>query len=460
MQCSSLGLRCMREANRLRRWSACATLAALAVIASASSTSGQITTEVLIGDAVSEPNDPRFSDVGEAIKRFSSNDLLGATTFLEAARQKNKSLPPVNLMLAKMHFLSGNAPSGQASLEQAVTEDGTDPEPYLILGEQAFQVGQTIIADALFNRAVDLATAYEANPKRKRNFEIRARAGRASIAERRTNWTQAEADLRAWLQVEPDSANAHERLGQVLFMQDKASEGYTSFVEAHKLNEKLPNPLVAAALMYDRLDKPAEAQQSFERAYAENKTDETTLLAYSQWLIKQGDIPKAETILASAQKAAPKSANVWLLSGVAAKMAGKPGPAEQFLMQALNLAPSNRDVYNQLALLLIEQPEPEKKNRAREFAAINHRLNENNPDVNVTLAWVLFQLKQSRQATAALQSAFQKGALSADANFLVAKLLIQRGDNENAKKFLDAALAFKGIFVQRAEAEALREQLK
>jgi Flp pilus assembly protein TadD len=321
----------------------------------------QLTTEAVIGDAVSEANDARFSDVGEAIERFGNNDILGATTFLEAARQKNKNLPPVHLMLAKMHYLSGNPAAGQAALEQAVTKDPTDPEPFLILGEQAFQVGQTIVADALFHRAVELAKAYNENPKRKRNFEIRARAGRASIAERRDNWAQAEADLRAWLEVEPDSANAYERLGQVLFMQDKAADGYKSFVEAHKLNNKLPNPLTAAALMYDRLQKPAEAKQSFEKAYAENKTDETTLLAYAQWLIKQGDVPTAETILASAQKAAPKSHNVWLLSGVAAKMNGKPGPAEQFLMQALTLSPSNRDIYNQLALLLIDQPEPEKK---------------------------------------------------------------------------------------------------
>jgi tetratricopeptide (TPR) repeat protein len=256
MQCTHFGVRTSRPANQLlHRLPACFMAGVLAMFALIDPVNAQITTEQIIGDAVSEPNDARFSEVGEAIKRFSNNDLLGATTFLESARQKNKSLPPVNLMLAKMHYLSGNAQSGQASLEQAVTEDGTDPEPYLILGEQAFQAGQTIMADALFNRAVELSKAYSENPKRKRNFEIRARAGRASIAERRNNWAQAEADLRAWIEVEPDSANAYERLGQVLFMQDKAADGFKSFVEAHKLNEKLPNSLVASALMYDKLEK-------------------------------------------------------------------------------------------------------------------------------------------------------------------------------------------------------------
>lgn len=462
MDCGSFGS-CSRSAalaGRTRLWTCSVVSSFLATLMLTISASAQITTEVLIGDAVSEPSDARYKDVTEAIKFFSNNDPMNATTFLDLARQKNKGLPPTQVLMAKLYYLSGNAAAGQASLEQAVNDDRTDPEPYLILAEQAFNAGQTIIAEALFDRVIELAATYEDNPKRKRNFIIRGHSGRASVAQRRQNWEQAEADLRAWLAVDPENANAHERLGQVLFMQDKESEGFSSFVEASKFNDKLPKPLVSAALMYDRQKNDAKAKASFEKAFAENKDDELTLLAYSQWLLKEGDIAKAETLLAGAQKSSPKSANVWLLSGVAAKMAGKPGPAEQFLMQALNLAPANRDVYNQLALLLIDQPEQEKKNRALEFAGIGQQLNQNSADANVTLAWVLFQLKDARQATAALQKAVQLGQRSADANFLIAKLLLERGDEENAKRFLDAALNYEGIFVQRAEAEALRERLR
>lgn len=430
-------------------------------VATSATAQTQLRPEQLVGDSVdpSELSNPRYSDISEAIKRYQLNDLLGATRFLEAAREKNKNLPPLNLLLAKLHYLSGNPAPGQVALEQAVTEDPTDPEPNLLIAEQAFSVGQTIVADALFDKAIQLAESYDANAKRKRLLQIRALAGRASVAQRRENWAQAEADLRKWLELDPENASAHERLGQVLFMQDRANDGYQSFVQAHKLNDKLPNPFVSAALLYDRLGKEAEAGQAFEKAYAENKTDETTLLAYAQWLIKEGKIPEAETVLVGAQKVAPKSPGVWLLSGVAAKMNGKAGPAEDYLMQALNLAPTNRDVYNQLALLLIEQPEQEKKARARDFAAINQQLNQQNADANVTLAWVLFQLDQDRQANQVLQNAVQLGGRGADASFLLAKLLVQRGDEDNAKRLLDSALNYQGIFIQRAEAQALRDTL-
>src|SRR3990172_4963798 len=75
----------------------------------------QITTEVLIGDSVSDLG-PKYADVDEAIKRFGNRDVLGARQFLESAKRKNPNLPPTELLMAKMYFLSGNTASGQVSL--------------------------------------------------------------------------------------------------------------------------------------------------------------------------------------------------------------------------------------------------------------------------------------------------------------------------------------------------------
>lgn len=67
-----------------------------------SQAAAQITTEVLIGDAVTDPG-TKYADVDEAIKRFNNRDPLGAQQFLEAALRKNPNLPPVDLLLAKMY---------------------------------------------------------------------------------------------------------------------------------------------------------------------------------------------------------------------------------------------------------------------------------------------------------------------------------------------------------------------
>ena len=343
----------------------------------------QLTTEALIGDSVSDLGGSRYSDIDEAIKRFSNRDELGARTFLETAVRKNSKLPPVDLILAKMYLLSGNASAGMAYLEKTVMDNPGDPEPFLILGDDAFRSGQTIHAEALYGRALTLIDAFQGNEKRKRSFVIRARNGHSAVAERRKNWQEAVDDLNILLKVDPDNATAHYRLGRALFMLKKAREGYEEFKKASELEKDLPGPYVSAALMYEQLDERADANRAFERAVAENKTDTKTLTAYAGWLLKTGETDKAESTLADARRLEPENLDVLVLSGVAARMAKKMKPAEDYLVAALRLSPSNTAVVNQLALLLIDQPDDQKRRRALEFAQINATLQPNSSEAAI-----------------------------------------------------------------------------
>jgi Tfp pilus assembly protein PilF len=422
---------------------------------------------MLIGDAVSEVGN-KYPDVDEAIKRFSNRDFLGARTFLETARRKDPSLPPTDLTLAKMHFLSNDDAAGRNSLEATVAESPNDPEVFLILADQAIRQGRTIEAEALYDKGLELTEKFSENAKRKRNFEIRGRTGRALVAERRKNWAAAIADLKALLQADPDNATAHYRLGAALFMQAKSGAefkaGYDEFVAAKKLDKNLPNPYVAAALMYDQLGKRSEAQQAFDRAIAEDSKSANTMASYAQWLIKTGSVEKAESALASARQANPESLDVLILSGVAARMAKKMKPAEDYFLEALRLAPSNGAVLNQLALLLIDQMDQDKRERALQFAGISSKLNPDSSEAQITLSWVLYQLGRLAEADAAFRNGVRLGMgnLTPDSSYLVAKMLVDQNRGDMAKQILTTALASdsQGIFVNRQEAEALLKTLE
>ena len=351
-------------ASPLRIGSLLALSALLAIAAPADAQSdaaapaGRLTPEALIGDSVSNVNDARYSAVAEAIQRYRNRDQIGARAFLEQAVQKNPKLPPVGVLMAKMQLLAGNSKAVRPALEQAVQEDSAnDPEPFLLLAEEALSGQRTIEADALFDKAVALIDGYNTNAKRKRQFQIRGYRGSAIIAQRRKNWEKAEADLRKWLEQDPENASAWQSLGNVLFkyQQDaKDREGFDAFNKAKSLNDTLPSPYVSAALLYSSNGKTARAMEAFEKAFRESGSDKTTLISYAQALVKAGQLDKAESVLKKARAAAADSDSVWLLSGVASRMAGDLKGAEQHLMRALALAPSNRDVLNQLALTLIE----------------------------------------------------------------------------------------------------------
>jgi Tfp pilus assembly protein PilF len=245
-------------------------------------------------------------------------------------------------------------------------------------------------------------------------------------------------------------------------MQKKYREGNAEFAKAFELDDKaLPNPNVAAALLYEQLGMRSEAKTAFETAVKANREDAKTLTSYAQWLLQTGDADRAKQALAAARRAAPEDLDVLILSGVAAKIAKEAKPAEDYFVAALRLSPSNGAVINQLALLLIEQPDEEKRQRAVEFARINAMLQPNSAESNVTLAWVLYQVGNTRDAEIALRKGLSARNLSPDSNFLVAKILAEQNRPDVAKQFLEAALENSGatLSVLRADAQALKKQL-
>jgi tetratricopeptide (TPR) repeat protein len=430
------------------------------VYCTANTATAQITTQALIGDAVSEIG-TRYSDIDGAIQRFANRDFDGARLLLDSARRKDPTLPPSTLLLAKMHLLARNGPAASAALEKTAQENAGDPEPSLILADQAFAGRRVIEAEALYNQGLQLTEKFAENPKRKRSLEIRARLGRAMVADQRKNWPTAASEMQALLKIDPENASGHFRLGQALFMQKKYKEGFDELSAARRIDKNLFDPFVYAALFYDQLGMMNEAQQAFDRAAKNDPKDVNTLASYAQWLIKTGKLDQAEQVLDKAREAKPQALNILFLSGIAARLNKKMKPAEDFFIEALHIAPSNGDLMNQLALVLIEQNDDEKRNRALQFAFASSRINNQSADAQATLGWVLYQLGRTGEADQALRNAQQLGAFSPDSNYLVAKILMAQNRNNDAKPFLREALESENaaLFVHRQEAQALFESL-
>jgi tetratricopeptide (TPR) repeat protein len=419
----------------------------------------EVTVQTLIGDAISD--DPaKYADVDAAIKRFQNRDFLAARTLLERAKQTHSRLPPVDLMMAKLYYLSGQAAAGKASLELTARETPNDPEIYLILADKLFSEGSLIEADALYDKAIPLIDAFSENEKRKRNFIIRARAGRSAVATARQDWPTAIEDLRVWVGAEPEDANAHLRLGRVLFLNKETEEGMRELTKARELNSQFPNPYVIAAQLHAQLDDQEKARQTFDEAVRRDRNDLQTLLAYAEWLLQIGDVENAEKVLASARGLDAESLQALVFSGVAAQMAQKRKPAEDYYLAALARAPGNRGIINQLALLLVEQMDDAKRQRALQFAQMNAQLYPDATETNITLAWVLYQMGQNQLADQALKKGLQLGSRSADSNYLIAKMLADQERNSDARRLLEESLKnVSGIFVYRSDAQQLLKSL-
>ncbi len=424
--------------------------------------SGQVTAQTLIGKAVSD--DAQNKDINNAIGRFRDRDIDGCRAILERAKSNNAKLPPPGVMMATLWLSVNQLGPARAELEDTAVKFAVDPEPYLMLGDLAFQDRRITDAAVLFEKATGLTSSFNENAKRKRDFDIRCNAGNAAVAEARKQWEAAMKHLQAWLDLDPDNASAHQRMGIVLFQLGKEQEALAQFREARKLDEKAVQPELALARLYDEAKKRDVAKRLIEQAIKAAPSDPGVLLASAQWYLGQNDLETAKTTAENALKIDPKSLDGKIVRGAIARVARDYKTAEKFFNEAHVQSPGNFPASNSLALVLVESDDLASQQRATEMAEANVAMyRENSPQqVNAltTLAWVYYKRGRREDAEKILAQITQNNALTTDGAYYVAKLLADRGEKDRARKILDEVLANEPMFATRPDALDLLAKLK
>jgi len=422
----------------------------------------QVSAQTLIGKAISD--DSQNPEVTNAINRFRDRDIDGCRAILERVKSNNPKLPPPGVMMAMLWLSVNQLGPARAELEDCVIKFPKDPEPYLMMGDLAFQERRVTDADMLFQQATRLTSEYTENAKRKRDFDIRCNAGSAAVAEARKQWETAQKHLQSWIDLDPDNASAHQRMGIVLFQLSKPTEALEQFREAKKLDQKAVQPELAMARLYDDAKKRDVAKKLIEAAIKEAPKDPAVLLAAAQWYLGQNDLERAKSIADDALKIDAKSLEGRVVRGAIARVARDYASAEKFFYDAHVQSPGNFPASNSLALVLIESDDKESRQRALEMAEANvamHR--ENSPQqVNAltTLAWVYYKLGRREDAEKILAQITQNNALTTDGAYYVAKLLSDRGEKDRAQKILEEVLANEPMFATRPDAVDLLAKLK
>ena len=442
-------------------------LVALAVVllpafVGASLAHGQITAQTLVGKAVSD--DAQYGDINNAIGRFRDRDIVGCRALLERARSNNPKLPPPGVMMSVLWLGVNQLQPARAELEDTAVKFPGDPEPYLMLGDLAFQDRRITDADVLFSKATELTTAFTENAKRKRDFEIRGHAGSGAVAESRKQWDTAQKHLAGWLELDPDNASARQRLGIVLFQLGKEQEALAEFREAKKLDEKAVHPELAMARLYDDAKQRDTAKKLIEQAVKSAPQDPAVLLATAQWYVGQNDLPAATVNADKALKLDPKSLEAKVVRGAIARVARDYTTAEKFFNDAHLQSPGNFPASNSLALVLVETDDKESRQRALEMAEANVAMHRdgspNQANALTTLAWVYYKLGRREDAEKILSQISQNNQLTTDGAYYVAKLLVDRGEKDRARKILEDVLTNEAMFATRADAVDLLATLK
>ncbi len=423
----------------------------------------QITVESVIGTAVSNSNDAQYQDVADALTRFQNGDVNAARELLARAKQKNPKLAPSEVMLARLLVAAGQLTLARAELERAVVAYPDDPEAYLLFAELALREGRTTDAETLFAKAKTLSDNFKENSKRQRNFLMRANAGLTGVAENRDQWDQATKFLKAWLELDPDSAAAHQHLGRAYFKLKNDKDAYEEFQSAVKLDPQLMNADIMMGQMYEDSKNRDQAVKFIQAAVKKNPQSLKVLLDAAIWAMVTNRMADAQSYADSALRVDPKSVDAQVVRGQVARMMGDLKTAESLLEQAHLQAPSNLNAANQLAIALADSNDNVKKQRALELAQLTLRVsaqgNQVNPAALTTLAWVYYRMGKGAEAEQLVGRILAGGMLNADIAYYVAKILQERGRADDATNLLEAALKNPAPFIQRQNASELLKQI-
>ncbi len=436
-----------------------------------STASAQITAQFLIGRSIEKAEPGQFADVDSAIALFQDGDVRGARDLLVKVRQQHQQLPPVEVIVAQLFFATNQVAAGRAELEQAVTRQPTDPEAYYLFAELARQERRLADAESIYLRSLGLADQLTGNDYRKTNLQIGSYAGLGSIAASRRNWTLADRYAQAWAALEPKSVAAHRQLGMMQFRLGAYQSSLQSFQKAFDINPSSPRPEIAMALMYEELvvegdkTKRGSARNAMKLAVKNDPDSLTTRLAVARWALDACEIDMAAENVDAARKIDAGSLDGKILAGLVARHRQDAATAEKQLLAAHLQSPSSFVALMQLALVLIEQKDEAKRQRALGYAELCFRTH---PDTSqpqgreaaITMAWVLFNLGQTAQARNLAESTVVIGSLGNESAYLAAEILHASGQTEAARQILVPVLANGRCFPTKKAAEKLLADTK
>ena len=489
------------------------------------------------GTATTAPKPRQYPELQEGLRLLvGKHDLPAASKKFEDAARRYPELPSASVLMYQVLSQLGQPADARRQLEEAIKANCNDPEPYIVLGNDALGSGRAAEATTDFEKAKRLLRVYT-NAERKASMEEQVLSGMALLAENRGDWNEAEARLRDYLNFASDDLVAHARLARVLFWQGKAAEAYDHLKKAKQIDrdrarkyrtlEIFLTPEAVMAQYYDQFEGPKSTTGNAEkwfRAAVKNAPDDLRAReVVANWALENGKIAFAKEQAEAALRIEAAHPGGYPDPNMRRVLRGRVGlwekdwaAAEKYFEQIVLEDPSKvvagndftsnslsvQDSVsvssvtlrndgtgmrsaageqvgngtamnhlattphfgerNYLALALVEQEDPAKKQRALDYAEINSNENKYNTDALSTLGWVHFRRHEFDQAKLALDKAIKGsgGKMDPDTAVYMAHVLYHQGNKWQAKEILDGILKEDRWFSMRPEAQQLYEKVK
>jgi superkiller protein 3 len=414
---------------------------------------------VTLGQQTGKAAEPTGNELEPAVLKIREGRIDEALGLIRAEAAQHPDWAPAQLILARLLFAANQVMPGRRALEQAAVEAPKHPEVYLTFGTIALSEGRLSDARLNFEHALSLIGSHPGDAERARGVRREALTGLAAVAEAREDWPAARTYLNNVLELEPKTGLARQRLGAVLFRLGKFDEAFAALKQAVQDTPSLEPAAVSLGRLWNQRGDPKKAQEWFDYALKLEPSNARVRLARAGWLLDQGRASAAQPEIEEAVKLDPAAHEARRLQGLIAWHLRDLAAAEKVLETLHREAPADFTAANLLALCLVEQEDAAKRSRGLQLAEVDARQSPRSHEAAATLGWAHYRSGHLDQAERLLRAAVQGVRTTPDIAYFLARVLVDTGRTDDARKLLQSATGLPGAFAHREDAKALLQSV-
>ena len=408
-------------------------------------------------DAKADAKKPTAEE-DKATELLRAGKVDDALAELRKAARANPRFPLPRLRLAEMLLKGGQGPAARGQIEIAAAEEPRHPGVYLANGSIAFGEGR--LTDTILN--CQMALGFAAEPRwdaeQKATFNREARLGLAAAFEKRRDWPAAKEQLTALLNDDPKNTLARQRMAAVQFWLGGPEQAFAELQAARRDDPTAELPELAMSQLWAQKDE-AKGEEWMKKAVSTHPKEAKAHRAYAALLMDNGRADAAQLYVDQAAQLDPKGRDTLLLKGLLARYKKDWATAEPLFDDLNRDRPNDPFAAWNLALVLAESADPDKRRRAVDIAEAEVRKNQRNAEGFSVLGYCYFKAGRLDDAERALGTAAAGGQVRLDTAYFLARVLAERGKVEDAHRIAKEAANGRGPFPYRADAQALADAL-
>lgn len=405
------------------------------------------------------------SKVEQAEMFFRKGEVQASFRILQNACIQDPALPPDQFLLGVLYLWNNNMANARQIFEGTAVKYPDYPGVYVMFANLALQEGRVIESSLSYQKALELIEGKSYGkldsvtgiavykPYQKEAFLDQIYTGLAVIAERREKWSDAVFYLEKLLTMKPKDGLLRQKIAILNFKAGKRENAYQELCNAKLENADLESPEITMVNLYTEIKMLEQAKKWVVFALQRNPKSSTVFFQAAQWYWVNDDLAKAQETALQAKQLGAESIDLKMLLGLIAREQKKLDEAEKIFTEIHQQNPTHFAASNQLALVLINQKEKEKKEKALQIASINARLYPNHAIAVSTLGWILLQFNNVNESAKLFEAIIKSGNVTAETAYYLAHLFFKLNRLQEVKQWLEIANRSTARFLYKKEVE-------